>query len=62
MFIQSQIREVVYEGPLSSNQPNYKEKMYFRKAEGSFKGRLYNYSLSLRNESYRNDTELPKEL
>ena len=31
-----QIGEVVYEGTLSSNQPNYKEKKYFGIAEESY--------------------------
>ena len=59
---QSQIEEVFYGGTLSSNQPNYKEKKYFRIAEESFKRRLYNHNLSFRNEFYKNDTELSKEL
>ena len=59
---QCQIGEVVYESTLSSNQPNYKEKKYFGIAEESFKGRLYNHSLSFRNDLYKNDTELSKEL
>ena len=59
---QCQIGEVVYESTLSSNQPNYKEKKYFGIAEESFKGRLYTHSLSFRNDLYKNDTELSKEL
>ena len=55
-------RRLVYEGTLSSNQPNYKEKNYFGIAQESFKGRLYNHNLSFRNEFYKNDTELSKEL
>ena len=46
---QCQIGVVVYEGTLSSNQPNYKEKKYFVIAEESSKGRLYNHNLSFRN-------------
>ena len=46
---QCQIGEVVYEGTLSSNQPNNKEKKYFGIAEECFKGRLYNQNLSFRN-------------
>ena len=57
-----QIGEVVYEGTLSSNQPNYKEKKYFGIAEESFKGRLYNHNFSFRNKFYKNDTELSKKL
>ena len=59
---QYQTRKVVYESTLSSNQPNYKEKKDFGIAEESFKGRLYNHNLSFRNEFYKNDTELSKEL
>ena len=59
---QCQIGEVVYESTLTSNQQNYKDKKYFGIAEESFKGRLYNYNLSFRNEFYKNDTELSKEL
>ena len=47
---------------LSSNQPNCKEKKCFRIAEQSYKGRLYNHNLSVRNEFYKNDTEICKEL
>ena len=47
---QCQIREVVYEGTLSSYQPTYEEKKYFCIEEESFKGRLCNHNLSLRNE------------
>ena len=50
---QYQIGEVVHEGTLSSNQPNYKENNYFGIAEESFKGSLYNHNLSFRNEFYK---------
>ena len=59
---QCQIGEVVYESTLTSNQQNYKDKKYFGIAEESFKGRLYNHNLSFRNEFYKNNTELSKEL
>ena len=59
---QCQTGEAVYEDTLSSNQPNYKEKKYFGIAGESFKGRLYNHNLSLRNEFYKNDTEFSMEL
>ena len=59
---QCQIGEVVYKSTLTSNQQNYKDKKYFGIAEESFKGRLYNHNLSFRNEFYKNDTELSKEL
>ena len=48
----------VYEGTLSSNQPNYKEKKYFGIAQESFKGHLYNHNLSFISKFYKNDTEL----
>ena len=59
---QCQIGEVVYESILASNQPTHKEKKHFGIAEESFKGRLYNHNLSFRNDLYKNDTELSKEL
>ena len=59
---QCKIGEVVYESTLTCNQKNYKDKKYFGIAEESFKGRLYNHNLSFRNEFYKNNTELSKEL
>ena len=59
---QCQIREVVYKSTLTSNQQNYKDKKYFGIAEESFKRCLYNHNLSFRNEFYKNETELSKEL
>ena len=59
---QCQIGEVVYESTLTSNQQNYKDKNYFGIAEESFKGRLCNHNLFFRNEFYKNDTELSKEV
>ena len=44
---------------LRSNQPKYKND--FGIAKESFKGRLYNHNLSLRNEFYRNCTNSSKE-
>ena len=57
-----QIGEVVYEGTLSSNQPNYNKKKYFGIAEESFKGSLCNHDLSFRMNIRKSDTELFKEL
>ena len=54
---QYRIGEVVYEGTLSSNQPNYKEN-----EEESVKECLHNHNLSFRSEIYKSDTELSKEL
>ena len=59
---QYQIGEVVYENTLTSNQQIYRDKKYFGSAEESFKGRLYNHNLSFRNEFYKSDIELSKEL
>ena len=59
---QCKIGEVAYESTLTCNQQIYKDKKYFEIAEESFKGRLYNHNLSFRNEFYKNDTELSKEL
>ena len=59
---QYQIGEVVYEVTLSSNQLNCKEKKYFGIGEASFKGSLWNHILAFRNEFYKNDAELYKEL
>ena len=59
---QCQIGEVVYESTLTSNQQIYKDKRYFGIVEESFKGRQYNHNLFFRNEFYKNDTELSKEL
>ena len=56
------MEEVLYGSTLSSNQPYYKEKKYFGIAEESFKGCLCNHNLSFRNELYKNNTELSKEL
>ena len=47
---------------LERSRQNYKEKQYFGIAEESFKGRLYNHELSFRNEFYKNNAELFKEL
>ena len=60
---QCQIGQIVYESTLTSNQQNYKDKKkYFGIAEESFKGHQYNRNLSFRNEFYKSDTELSKEL
>ena len=57
-----QIGEVVYESILTSNQQNYKDKKNFGNAKESFKACLYNHNLSFRNEFFKKDTELIKEL
>ena len=59
---QYQIGEVVYENTLTSNQQNYRDEKYFGIAEEPFKGHLYNHNLSFRNEFYKSDIELSKEV
>ena len=61
---QCQITEVVFEGTLSNNQPNYKGKNWncgIGIAEESFKECLYNHNLSWRNYFFKNSTELSKD-
>ena len=50
----------VYQGKITSIQPNYKEKVYFGVAEKSLKNRFYDQIKSFTPEDYANDTEFPK--
>ena len=50
----------VYQGKITSIQPNYKEKVYFGVVEKSLKDRFYNQTKSFTLEDYANDTEFPK--
>ena len=59
---QCQIGEVVWESTLTSNKQKDKDIKYFGIAEESFEGRLHNHNVSFRNEFYKNNTELSKEL
>ena len=55
------VENIVYEGKITSNQPNYKEKIYFGIAETSFKQRFNNHTKSFNNQIYESNTELSKE-
>ena len=50
----------VYQGKITSIQPNYKEKVYFGVVEKSLKDRFYSQTKSFTLEDYANDTEFPK--
>ena len=52
---------IVYEGTINCNKPNYKEKIYFGIAETSFKQRFSNHLKSFNIKKYRKETELSKE-
>ena len=52
---------IIYEAQITSNQPNYKQKVYIGTAETDFKHRFNNYTKSFNLEHYENDTELSKE-
>ena len=47
---------IVYQGKITSSQPNYNDKVYFGVAERSFKDRFYNHTKSFTHEHYANDT------
>ena len=53
---------MVYKGTVTSNEPNYKPSHYLGTAEDSFKTRFNNHKKSFRNENYKNETELAKEI
>ena len=46
---------IVYQGKITSSQPNYNDKVYFGVAEKSFKDRFYNHTKSFTHEHYAND-------
>ena len=52
---------IIYEGQITSNQRNYKQKVYIGTAETDFKHRFNNHTKSFNLEHYENDTELSKE-
>ena len=52
---------IVYQGKITSTQPDYNDKVYFGVAEKSFRDRFYNHTKSFTHEEYVNDTELSKE-
>ena len=55
---QCQIGEVVYQGTLSSNQPNYVKKIILE----LHKGHLHYQNLSFRNKFYKNDRTFEESL
>ena len=52
---------IIYEAQITSNQRNYKQKVYIGTAETDFKHRFNNHTKSFNLEHYENDTELSKE-
>ena len=52
---------IIYEAQITSNQPNYKQKVYIGTAKTDFKHRFNNHTKSFNFEHYENDTELSKE-
>ena len=52
---------IIYEAQITSNQLNYKQKVYIGTAETDFKHRFNNHTKSFNFENYKNDTELSKE-
>ena len=55
-------KDVLYQGVVSSNLPNYKEKLYKGICATYFKSKFNNHKKAFTNERYKNDTELSKEL
>ena len=49
---------IIYEVQITSNQLNYKQKVYIRTDETDFKQRFDNHRNSFNLEHYENDTEL----
>ena len=52
---------IIYEAQITSNQLNYKQRIYIGTAETEFKQRFNNHTKSFNLEHYENDTELSKE-
>ena len=52
---------IIYEAQITSNQLNYKQKVYIGTAEIDFKHRFNNHTKLFNLEHYENDTELSKE-
>ena len=55
-------KNIVYQGNITSNLINSKEKIYIGVSETKFKLRYANHKKSFTNIKYRNDTELSKEV
>ena len=51
---------IIYEAQITSNQPNYKQKVYIGTAETDFKHRFNNHTKSFNLEHYENNTEYLK--
>ena len=54
-------QNILYEAQITSNQLNYKQKIYIGAARTDFKHRFCNYTKSFNLEHYEKDTELSKE-
>ena len=52
---------IIYEAQITSNQPNYHQKVYIGTAETDFKHRFNNHTKPFNLEHYENETELSKE-
>ena len=55
------IQNIVYGATITSNEPNYKEKLYLGISEAPFKKRFANHKKSFNAAKYENETELSKE-
>ena len=55
-------KDVLYQGVVSSNLSNYKEKLYKGICTTYFKSKSSNHKKAFTNKRYKNDTELSKEL
>ena len=53
---------IIYEAQITSNQRNYKQKVYIGTAEIDFKHRFNNHTKSFNLEHYENDTELSNKI
>ena len=52
---------IIYKAQMTSNQPNYNQKIYIGTTETDFKHRFNNHTKSFNLEHHENDTELSKE-
>ena len=56
------INNIIYKAVLTSTNPHYKEKIYFRTAETTFKLRYSNHQRPFKFLKYKKDTELSNEV
>ena len=56
------IKNSVYKGIVTSNEPGYEDKVYIGIAETTFKKRFSNHKKSFKIERYHKETELSKEV